>query len=98
MDLEINIALILIACTGIAAYLISTILIYEFHKKRNDKTPSFLLVNLNIFKYVNRYRIVTKAEKRRTGPLFYFWIISINVSLICVLFLFLINVVIMKGA
>lgn len=98
MGAEINILLVLIASTGVAIYLISTILVYEFHKKRNDKTPSFLLINFMIFKYINRYKQITQAETHRTGPLFYLWIISINIALISVIFLFLINVVVMGSA
>lgn len=96
MGAEINILLILLASTGVGIYLISTILIYEFHKKRNDKTPSFILINFMIFKYVNRYKQITRAETRRVGPLFYLWVISVNVALLGAILLFLVNVVVMR--
>ena len=95
MDAEINILFIMIAGTGLAVYLISTILIQEFHKKRNDKTPGIILINFVIFKYVKRYKMITKGETRHIGLLYYLWIISISVVLISVVLLFLINVVIM---
>lgn len=97
MGAELNILLALIASTGVAIYLISTILIYEFHKRRNDKTPGFLVINFMIFKYISRYKQITRAETRRTGPLYYLWIISISIALIGVILLFLINVVVMRG-
>ena len=93
MGIEINLALVLLASTGVAFYIISTVFIYEFIKKRNDKTPSFLLVNFNIFKFVGKYKQITKDEKRRVGPLYYFWLISINLALLCVMSIVLINVI-----
>lgn len=90
-----NILLIIIGVSGIAMYLISTIFIYEFHHRRNDKTPSFLLVNFYIFKFVSKYKKITKSETRRIGPLFYLWVISINIALLSAVLLFVINVIIM---
>ncbi|MCK5816487.1 MAG: hypothetical protein KAH15_00650 [Candidatus Marinimicrobia bacterium] len=90
-----NLILILIGATGVSMYAISTILIYEFHHRRNDKTPSILFINFYIFKFVGKYKKITKSETRRIGPLFYMWIISINIVLLVAILLFVINVIIM---
>lgn len=98
MELEINIMLLLLLFIGIAAYLISVIFIYEFHKKRNDKTPAFLKFNFRILKYTNRYKMITKGENRSTGFLFYLWVVSLNLTLFSAVLLLVINIFIMKGA
>ncbi|MCF7831956.1 MAG: hypothetical protein K9N05_00070 [Candidatus Marinimicrobia bacterium] len=90
-----NLLLILIGATGVAMYLIFTILIHEFLKKKNDKTPGYLFVNLFIFRYVGKYKKMTKNATRRTGPLFYMFIISISITLLAALLLFVINFIIM---
>ncbi|MEA2077097.1 MAG: hypothetical protein U9O95_03670 [Candidatus Marinimicrobia bacterium] len=90
-----NIILILFGASGIAMYLISTILIYEFLHRRNDKTPNFLFVNFHIFQFVGKYKKVTKGQKRRTGILYYLWIISTVLVLLSAILLFIVNVVIM---
>lgn len=97
MGAELNILLILIAATGVSVYLICTIFIYEFHKRRNDKTPNFILINFYIFRYVAKYKKITRAETNHVGPLYYFWIISISVALLSLILLFLINVIVMKS-
>ncbi len=90
-----NIVLILIAATGIAMYLISNIFIYEFLHRRNDKIPNLMYVNFHIFKFVGKYKRITKSETRRAGPLYYIWIISINIALLSLILLFVVNVVVM---
>jgi len=90
-----NFLLILIGGAGIAMYAISTIFIYEFHHRRNDKTSSLLFVNFHIIKFANKYKKITKSETRRIGPLFYMWVISISIILLVVILLFVINVIIM---
>ncbi len=91
----INIFLIIIGAGGIALYTISTIFIYDFHYRRNDKTPGFLSVNFHIIKFVGKYKKITKSETRRVGVLYYFWIASILIVLLSLLLLFLANVVVM---
>ncbi len=90
-----NILLILVGATGVATYLISTILIYEFHHRRNDKTPNFLFINFHIFQFVTKYKKITKGQNRRVGPLFYMWVISVNIALLCAILLFVVNVIIL---
>ena len=90
-----NLLLILLGATGVGMYLISTILIYEFHHRRNDKTPNFLFINFHIFQFVSKYKKITKSQNRRIGPLFYMWIISINIALFCAILLLVVNVIIM---
>jgi hypothetical protein len=67
-------ALFFVACN-----IVITILIVSELDKRNIKT-NFLLIRLYIFKYVHQYREVTIKETGHPGPLFYYWIISINLA------------------
>ena len=98
MDVELNITLLFITMISVGIYLITTIFLHEFHKKRNDKTPNLFIINLMIFRYIKRYRQITKAETRHVGPLFYFWIISINIMFGSLILLLLINIVVMGSA
>ncbi len=90
-----NVVLIIVFTFGIAMYLISTILIYEFLKRKNDKTPNIFFINFYIFRFVDKYKRVTKGQNRRTGALYYLWIVSINITLLSAILLFVINVIIM---
>ena len=59
--------------------IVISILIMHELEKRNIKT-SVLLMRLLIIKYVYQYRDVTTKETGHPGPLFYYWIISINLA------------------
>jgi|GEM_PF-1014942 len=97
MGTEINTLLLFIIAVGLSFYFISTIFVQEFHKKRNDKTPNIFLFNFLIFRYINRYKIITKGETRHIGPLYYMWTISTAVIVLSTVLLFLLNVIV-KGA
>ena len=58
-------------------------MIYIFLGKRNDKIENFIFIKLFIFRYVNNYKRITKNETGKVGYLFYSWLISINVALVC---------------
>ncbi len=92
----INILLIIIGASGIALYLISALFIYDFHYKRNDKTPGLLFVNFHILKYVDKYKKTTKSETRRIGVLFYFWVFSVFTVLLSAVLLLFFNIVVMS--
>ena len=82
-----NAILITIGVLSIIIHIISTIMIYIFMEKRNDKIENFIFIRLFIFRYVNNYRKITKNETGKVGNLFYSWLISINVALVCFILL-----------
>ncbi|MBE0638941.1 MAG: hypothetical protein IH598_10510 [Bacteroidales bacterium] len=88
---HMNDLLLVIAALSIIVYLIATIMIYAFLKKRNSKIESFIFVQLFLFKYVSEYKRITKKETGKTGNLFYFWIGSINLALLCVVLFFILT-------
>jgi hypothetical protein len=75
-DLILGAALFFLAC-----HVVVTILIMHELDKRGIRT-NFLLVRLLIFRYVSQYREVTIKETGRPGPLFYLYIVSINLALV----------------
>ena len=72
----------------VVVFVASTIMIYNY-LKNNGEEVSFLWLRLKMISYANRYKDFTRKKTGKTGPLFYLWIISINLSLIC-LILFLV--------
>jgi hypothetical protein len=60
-----------------AANAVISLLVMNAVSKRGFAT-NFLLLRLLIFRYLGQYRTATMAETGKTGPLFYLWIISIN--------------------
>ncbi len=60
---------------------VTTLIVYDALKKRG-MAVSFLWLRALAPWYAYRYREVTRGESGRTGPLFYHWIISINLALL----------------
>ena len=46
---------------------------------------NFLLLRFLIPRYAFQYKKMSQKENGRVGPLFYGWIISINLALLCVI-------------
>ncbi len=59
--------------------IVLSILIMRELEKRGIKT-SILLARFLIPKYVHQYKEITKKETGYAGAMFYYWIISINLS------------------
>ena len=76
--------LVSIAVCGVIWHVVTTILIYNDLRQRNQPV-SFILLRLMSPWYASRYREITRTETGKTGPLFYQWLISINTALVCVL-------------
>jgi hypothetical protein len=57
-----------------------TMIIYNFLRKRGIPA-SFLWLRLMAPAYAFRYKKVSGFETGKTGPLFYHWIVSINLAL-----------------
>ena len=72
----------LIGVLAIIIFIISTMMIYSYLKRRGEKV-SFLWLRLFIFSYVNKYVKITKKETGKIGYIFYIWVISINIALLC---------------
>jgi hypothetical protein len=79
-----NEILIIIASLLVIVFVITTIMIYAFLKERNVKLESFVFIRIFIFKYVSKYKTITKNETGKIGYLYYLWIISINLALLCI--------------
>lgn len=76
-------AQILISVAVLAAFyhVVATILIYDSLRRRGIPV-SFLWLRLFAPKYAGQYKRITAQETGRTGPLFYHWVVSINVALV----------------
>jgi hypothetical protein len=75
-----HLLVILAVCGGIWAS-VTSVRIYDYLRKKNVPV-SFFLLRVLIIKYVQQYRQVTLKETGRVGPLFYHFVISINVALV----------------
>jgi len=75
---------ILIAIAGLCAvwYVVTTLLIYQ-NLRLPGQQVSFLWLRVMAPWYASRYRKVTMTETGRVGPLFYHWVVSINLALLC---------------
>ncbi len=80
----LTIACVALALAALGWYVTTTLLIYEFLRKRKV-TVSFILLRLLAFSYVAQYKEITVKETGTTGPLFYHWVVSINVALAAIL-------------
>ena len=78
--------LIIIAATSVVLYVVSTILIYDYLSKSGEKV-SFLWIRLFMIKNASRYKKLTREKTGKTGYLYYIWIASINLALICFILL-----------
>jgi hypothetical protein len=77
-----NLRIILIVLAGVCSvwYVVTTIMIYADLRRRGQKV-NFLWLRIAAPWYASRYRAMTKAENGMVGPLFYHWIVSINLAL-----------------
>jgi hypothetical protein len=60
----------------------SAVLIAEALRKRGVKINWVFLRFLILSKYLGQYRDITRQETGRTGPLFYSYIIAMNLALV----------------
>jgi hypothetical protein len=78
-----NMSDVLLAIALISALwgVVTTVLIAVALHRRGFET-SMLFLRVMILKYLGQYREVTRAETGRTGPLFYSYIIAMNLALV----------------
>jgi len=62
-------------------FTVTSILIAAALDKRGVKI-NIILIRFLIPKYAHQYKTITKMETGKTGPLFYWWVLSINVALV----------------
>ena len=82
MDIAFALLVPLAAC-GVVWNTVSTLLVFADLRRRGQKV-SFLWLRTMSPWYVSRYREITKSETGKVGPLFYHWVVSINLVLLCV--------------
>ena len=78
-----TIILIAIVFFGVAFVVLSMMMVHEV-SQRGVKI-NVLMLRLYVIKYMHQYRVLTKEESGRTGPLFYPCIASINAALLLAL-------------
>jgi len=66
----------------VIVYIVSTIAIYTYLKEKGEKA-SFLWLRIFMITYAHKYKRLTKEETGSVGFLFYTWILSINLALVC---------------
>jgi hypothetical protein len=65
----------------VVVFTVASILIVAALDRRGVKT-NFLLIRFLIPKYAHQYKTITKQETGKTGTLFYWWVLSINMALL----------------
>ena len=76
--------LLILAAVCVIWAVTSAMLIAAALDRRGIKTP-FPFIGVLIFRNLHQYGEITKREKGRVGPLFYSYVIPINLTLILVL-------------
>ena len=61
----------------------TTVLIYEALRRRG-LSVHFLWLRVSILRYLGQYREITRQETGRIGPLYFHWLVSVNLMLILV--------------
>ena len=82
--------LVVIGLIAVIWYVVATLLIYEALRKRGFPV-NFLFLRLFAIQYANQYKEATRDETGKVGPLFYHWVISINLALVVLILLVLVG-------
>ena len=80
----IPLALLVLAFVCAIWATVSAVLLTRFLDQRGLTTP-FPFIGLFLFRNAKRYKEITRSESGRVGPLFYSYIIPINVAWILAL-------------
>jgi hypothetical protein len=75
-----NIILVAIVVFGVTFVVLAMMMVHEV-SKRGVKI-NIIWLRLYVLKYMHQYRVLTKKESGKVGPLFYPCIASINLALI----------------
>jgi len=71
-------------------FTVTSILIFAALDRRGVKT-NFLLIRFLIPKYAHQYKAITKQETGKTGALFFWWVLSINLALVAFLIVLIVR-------
>ena len=77
------------AAVSVVWHVVTDLRLYTFLRKRGESV-SFLWLRALAPRYAFLYKRLTEAEKGRPGPLFYHWIVSINLVLVFVVAVFIV--------
>ena len=79
-----NVSDILLVVAVVSALwgVVSAVLIVEALRKRGVKVNWVFVRFLILSKYLGQYRDITRQETGRTGPLFYSYVIAMNLALV----------------
>jgi hypothetical protein len=77
-------ASLMLAC-GVWAAVASGLIVRDL--ERRGVSIDFLWLRVKILKYISEYRKVTLEETGHVGPLFYHYVIPLNVALVLVIIL-----------
>ncbi len=70
-----------LAAVGVIWNVVTSLLIFSSLQRRGIPV-SFIWLRALAPKYAHQYKVITRRESGKTGPLFYHWIISINLALV----------------
>ncbi len=79
--MNLTISFTVIAGIAVVWFIVSGILIINELLKRKQKI-SFVFIKLMLPVYAHRYKKITLEETGKVGPLFYHWVIAINIALV----------------
>lgn len=84
-----NLLLIVIVGCGVWAVVAAIMIARDLH--RRGEPVSFFWLRLMILKYLADYSRVTTAETGRVGPLFYHYVVPLNIALVLAIVLVVIS-------
>lgn len=79
--MSLAIAFAVVAFMAVAWNIVSTIMIVNWLQKKGEKI-NFVLIKMMAPVYAHRYKKITLEETGKVGPLFYHWVVSINITLV----------------
>jgi hypothetical protein len=85
MDYLMGLGVICVVWAVVAAILIAS----DLHKR--GMAVSVIWLRLMILKYLHEYAKVTREETGRVGPLFYHYVVPLNVALVIVIVLAIVS-------
>jgi hypothetical protein len=77
--MSVVVVLVALSVVCVIWNVVTTLIIYDALQRRGIPV-SFLWLRMLAPKYASQYKDITKAETGRVGPLFYHWIVSINLA------------------
>lgn len=76
-----SMVLLVLAVSGGLGATVATLMICNCIQKRGEKI-NFLLIRILAFRYISRYREMTRRESGSVGTLYYHFVVPINLALV----------------